>query len=515
LDDLIQTLEEATAQNGYVACMIDSLTKSIATLDINNVEDDIDNVDEYNDPYIDDNQKQIYFIEYQTKIVQLTKSIQQNARDMSICNLNELGSHAQLLTQTTNNLIAACKGAIKTCNSNDLAQRVKVTTQDLAKSSIDLIMLAGRLQNNSGDKMLRKDLLEQIEIVNKRVLNLLHSFQASVKGTQACINADNSVNGIIADLNTVIMFATAGTLKSESDSDSFSNHREAVLRTAKTLVEDTKSLVSVSGSGKLIDQDVLAQGVQTSVKTITKLADAVKLGAASLGSDQPDAQVLLINSVKDVAAALSDLITAIKLTSGNKSENHNNDYSASMLRESAKNMVTNVQSLLKTVKTVEDEAARGTRALESAIEAIYQEVKLYSSYLNESVSTTRLDCDPSSSVINLADSNINTKPEDLIRAAKQITLATSKSIGAGNSLRQEDIIAAANMGRKAVSDLLYVCRGAFSNNSSQNSENNRYSTNFSNKNEYDNRNQKHMLSVGLNCAIYYKELLESIQSVNK
>lgn len=95
----------------------------------------------------------------------------------------------------------------------------------------------------------------------------------------------------------------------------------------------------------------------------------------------------------------------------------------------------------------------------------------------------------------------------------QITLATSKSIGAGNSLRQEDIIAAANMGRKAVSDLLYVCRGAFSNNSSQNSENNRYSTNFSNKNEYDNRNQKHMLSVGLNCAIYYKELLESIQSI--
>lgn len=39
-------------------------------------------------------------------------------------------------------------------------------------------------------------------------------------------------------------------------------------------------------------------------------------------------------------------------------------------------MVTNVTSLLKTVKTVEDEAARGTRALESTIEAISQEVKV-------------------------------------------------------------------------------------------------------------------------------------------
>jgi len=40
-------------------------------------------------------------------------------------------------------------------------------------------------------------------------------------------------------------------------------------------------------------------------------------------------------------------------------------------------MVTNVTSLLKTVKTVEDEAARGTQALESAIEAIGQEMRVF------------------------------------------------------------------------------------------------------------------------------------------
>jgi len=38
--------------------------------------------------------------------------------------------------------------------------------------------------------------------------------------------------------------------------------------------------------------------------------------------------------------------------------------------------VTNVTSLLKTVKTVEDEAARGTQALESSIEAIGQEMRV-------------------------------------------------------------------------------------------------------------------------------------------
>ena len=39
-------------------------------------------------------------------------------------------------------------------------------------------------------------------------------------------------------------------------------------------------------------------------------------------------------------------------------------------------MVTNVTSLLKTVKSVEDEHSRGTRALESTIEAIGQEIRV-------------------------------------------------------------------------------------------------------------------------------------------
>lgn len=44
-------------------------------------------------------------------------------------------------------------------------------------------------------------------------------------------------------------------------------------------------------------------------------------------------------------------------------------------------MVTNVTSLLKTVKAVEDEHTRGTRALESTIEAIGQEIRVSSSII--------------------------------------------------------------------------------------------------------------------------------------
>lgn len=46
-------------------------------------------------------------------------------------------------------------------------------------------------------------------------------------------------------------------------------------------------LVSGAASG----QDKLAQAAQSSAKTITQLTDVVKLGAASIGSDDPETQV--------------------------------------------------------------------------------------------------------------------------------------------------------------------------------------------------------------------------------
>ncbi|KAK2183018.1 hypothetical protein NP493_327g02013 [Ridgeia piscesae] len=277
----------------------------------------------------------------------------------------------------------------------------------------------------------REEPVPTLEESHRKVSHLLSALQAGSRGTQACINAASTVSGIIGDLDTTIMFATAGTLNAEGEEESFADHRENILKTAKALVEDTKTLVAGAAS----NQEQLANAAGSAVMTITELADCVKHGAASLGSEQPDAQVLLINAVKDVATALGELISATKNASGKSA----NDPAMSMLKDSAKVMVTNVTSLLKTVKTVEDEAARGTRALESSIEAISQEIKSY-------VSTDHVEKKISA--------------EELVRFTKPITTATAKAVAAGNSCRQEDAIVAANTGRKAISDLLRACKGA-------------------------------------------------------
>ena len=72
------------------------------------------------------------------------------------------------------------------------------------------------------------------------------------------------------------------------------NFRENILKTAKALVDDTKTLVAGAAS----NQEQLANAAQMAVKTITRLADVVKFGAGSLGSDQPEAQVSKVKVTK-------------------------------------------------------------------------------------------------------------------------------------------------------------------------------------------------------------------------
>ena len=63
------------------------------------------------------------------------------------------------------------------------------------------------------------------------------------------------------------------------------------MKTAKALVEDTKTLVAGAASS----QEQLAVAAQNAVTTIVQLSDVVKNGAASLGSQNQEAQVSFIH----------------------------------------------------------------------------------------------------------------------------------------------------------------------------------------------------------------------------
>lgn len=120
----------------------------------------------------------------------------------------------------------------------------------LGKASLDLIKAGNNCQiAPAGDAFAQKDVAEASKRVSEKVSQILAALQAGSRGTQACINAASTVSGIIGDLDTTIMFATAGTLHAENENETFADHRENILKTAKALVEDTKTLVA--GNSKL------------------------------------------------------------------------------------------------------------------------------------------------------------------------------------------------------------------------------------------------------------------------
>uniref|UniRef100_A0A8D2LQW5 Talin 2 n=1 Tax=Varanus komodoensis TaxID=61221 RepID=A0A8D2LQW5_VARKO len=451
VDDIMVTLNEAASEVGMVGNMVDSIAEAMSKLDEGTPPEPAGS-----------------FVDYQTTVVKYCKAIAVTAQEMmtkAVTNPEELGGLASQMTTDYGHLAFQGRMAGATAEPEEIGFQIRTRVQELGHSCIFLVQKAGALQICPSDSYTKRELIECARAVSEKVSLVLSALQAGNKGTQACITAASAVSGIIADLDTTIMFATAGTLNAENN-ESFADHRENILKTAKALVEDTKLLVSGAASS----QEKLAQAAQSSASTITQLAEVVKLGAASLGSDDPETQVVLINAIKDVAKALSDLIGATKGAASKPAD----DPSMYQLKGAAKVMVTNVTSLLKTVKAVEDEATRGTRALEATIEYIKQELTVFQSKeVPEKTSS----------------------PEESIRMTKGITMATAKAVAAGNSCRQEDVIATANLSRKAVSDMLAACKQA------------------SYHPDVSEEVRARALRYGTECTLGYLELLEHVLTI--
>ncbi|CAL8373913.1 unnamed protein product, partial [Arctogadus glacialis] len=451
VEDLMVTLNEAASEGGMVGGMVEAITESMYRLDEGTPPDPRGS-----------------FVDYQTTMVKFSKAIAITAQEMmtkSVACTEELGGLASQVTGEYGQLAQQGRLAAATAEPEEVGFQIKTRVQELGHGCIYLVQKAGALQVSPTDSFSKKELIDCARAVTEKVSLVLSALQAGNRGTQACITAASAVSGIIADLDTTIMFASAGTLNPEDD-ECFADHRESILKTAKALVEDTKLLVAGAASS----QDRLAQAAQSSAQTITQLTEVVKLGATSMGSDDPETQVVLINAVRDVAKALAELISATKCAAGKPAD----DPSMYQLKSAAKVMVTNVTSLLKTVKAVEDEATRGTRALEATIECIKQELTVFQSKAVPDKSTT---------------------PEEFIRMTKGITKATAKAVAAGNSTQQEDVIATANLSRKVVSDMLATCKQAACHS------------------EVSEEVRHQALQYGSECTLGYIDLLEQVLQV--
>ncbi|XP_063370870.1 talin-1 [Cydia amplana] len=302
LTELLECARTLSTERGAVGPLLDSLQRSVCKLTPSRLSL-VGSFDETDS-----------FVDYQTRMVGTAKEIARLATDMTA----KAATDASRLVVLGNELCVKYEqlaqdsvGASATTPNADVANSIRVAVVELGESAAELIKAGGacRLNSNTDARRLVADCSRR---VSEKVVSVLAALQAGSRGTQACIDAAATIAAIIQDLDTTILFASAGTLHSEKENDTFSDHRENILKTAKTLVEDTKTLVG----GAAGTQEQLAHAAQNSVTTIVQLCEVVKQGAMSLGSHSPEPQVLLLHAARDVCAALRDLAAATTAASG-------------------------------------------------------------------------------------------------------------------------------------------------------------------------------------------------------
>lgn len=251
--ELNTTVEKLSTESGIVSGLMEQIYRSMSR--ITDKRQSVFNVT-----------SSTSFVDYQTRMVQSAKEIARLANEMNAkaaLDPSKLAQPSVDITHHYSQLAQDSVGASHVTTSSDSAMRIKQSVQDLGRSIGSLI------QSSTGarvdDAYSLSEISSSARSVSEKVAQVLAALQAGSKGTQACINAANTVSGIIGDLDTTIMFATAGTLHSDNDGN-FADHREHILKTAKALVEDTKVLVA----GAAGSQEQLSHAAQNAVTTISK-----------------------------------------------------------------------------------------------------------------------------------------------------------------------------------------------------------------------------------------------------
>ncbi|CAH8451419.1 unnamed protein product [Schistosoma bovis] len=506
-EEFLTILDDVASRQGHVSTLIDTLNRAQAQAEeIIQVPMDA------------------RFSDYQTRMLriarhmdQLNQAIQLRARQPA--SDGEIAPLAHNLTQEYQEMCQTCKGAAATLPDVNQADQLRSAVRGVGTACISLIQattasrpdIYGSGTTTGGQNLLlsrNKSIVEldrRAEFLDSKLRNLINLLETHGPGTQACLQSASTVSGIISDLDTTILFASSGTLhppvrddfdaiwtdneyghsrlttdrghylalsnntdgtsipsrtgsRSEMHNvENFTPLRESIARTARALVDDTQSLVSGTGE----DQARLASTAHTAVERITELADVVKRGAAVIGPGQPDTQVELLTSSRDIATALRSVFLSAGKVQGRPSLDPVYDE----VRSNAQVVISNVGQLLQTLKSVEEDERRGIRSLELAANYCREQAKLLPSSKDPegllTPNSSRKSGPRSISVASGSSSLIARylAPDDLARAAGgPVQSAVSKAILANNTQIQRDIVQTSSATRDAVTDLVAAAK---------------------------------------------------------
>ncbi|KAM3178827.1 hypothetical protein ACTXT7_001784 [Hymenolepis weldensis] len=444
-----------------------------------------------------------HFTDYQSRLLRLARHMEQQtevtvrtARRPHETSSQEMTGLVQSLAQDYAEICMISRDACETIRDSHEAEKLRWAVKNLGQTMRGLIMATVNVASSKSDtsSLTRKGALARppasirsldfsAGAMNDRLRELIALLEAQGPGTQACLQGASTVSGIIADLDTTILFASSGTLHppirddvdmqhlesqqrysaissgyddfgSEAQSN-FISIRESIHRTADALVQDTRSLVLGAGE----DQTRLAGSTQMAVRNISQLADVVKQGAALIGPGQSDSQVQILSTAKDTAVALrSTLLTAAQVQGRSKK-----DPAFKEVKTYENEVGISTNRLLKAVDAIDMESNRGIKALISTAHLCRH---LASRMPMGTAQTTTSapgfnDLGSATTLISTTSSLVSRylAPDELSAAAEGPLLSVvDKAVTAASTRRQDDALVCANTAHHAILDLVNTCK---------------------------------------------------------
>ncbi|VDK38281.1 unnamed protein product [Taenia asiatica] len=483
-EELISAIEGVASQQSFIAKLMAVLEESRALVDKPG-----------RAPY------DAHFTDYQSRLLRLARHMEQQteatvraARRPQEPTNQEMTGLVQTLAQDYAEICMISRDACETLRDPHEAEKLRWAVKNLGQTTRGLILATVNVAASRPDPSLSRGgvgakppaCLRSLDFsagaMNDRLRELIALLEVQGPGTQACLQGASTVSGIIADLDTTILFASSGTLhppiRDDADvhqleaqhrysaissgyddfgreaQNNFISIRESIHRTADALVQDTRSLVMGAGE----DQARLAGSTQMAVRNISQLADVVKQGAALIGPGQSDSQVLILGAAKDTAVALRSTLLAASQVQGRPET----DPVIKEMQMYESNVESSVAFLFKSVDSIDMESTRGTKALIATAHLCRQLANRMPSCVTPTGQAVSLNDLGSATTLLSTTSSLVSRylaPDELARTTEgPLRMTVDRALGAASTRRQDDALISANTARHAVVDLVNACK---------------------------------------------------------
>ncbi|KAJ3037472.1 Talin-1, partial [Rhizophlyctis rosea] len=323
-----------------------------------------------------------------------------------------------------------CNG-VRAAEAEEIKAKLQDGMREMGGSCIKLIeAMRAASGKSAADSASRVKLSQAAREVSNTIVSLISVAKEGSKGLQRCQEAVAMMDSSIADLEGLLIFAGAGQLDPMDSKDNFAKHKDQMLGSAKSLLEVVKGFIAaVQGT-----QDELGNTAIASVNSLEALKEIVRKGATSITSSDKHMQQQLLGAAKNVSEALQGLIGAAANACGRP----DGDPSMDQLSESVKVQYQALAELVRVTRLLGDEASRGTRALDGAVQDVDDAIKIL--HNTEPAQGTAL-------------------PDEVAGLAKQLASAAAALV-ASSSGKQDEVVAASNAIRKQIADLVRAAKAA-------------------------------------------------------